>query len=292
MPRRPMVRTETTGETAPERALVVEADPILRGQITVILEKEAYAVTECASAFGMHALARTLAPAVIVLDVELPYRSGLDLLPQLRADPKTAATPIIVLTSLPRVFSSPGQLSDVPLVSKPCHTSALRAALHAARASRAALPVVRASAASPTVASALPGAAGASRPSTPSPAVRVLVVDDDPRITAIVAAALVLDGYTVEAASDGAAALGLLAARHPDAPAVILLDMQMPGMDAADFARRYRGTPAPHAPLICLTASASGGEQCRAVGADDFLSKPFTLHDLRAVVGRHANHAA
>jgi CheY-like chemotaxis protein len=240
----------------------------------------------------MRALARDVAPAVIVLDVELPYRSGLDLLPQLRADPKTAAIPIVVLTSLPRIFSPPGQAVDVPLVSKPCHASALRAALRAARASRAALPVVQASVVGPTGVPEARGAAGTSRPTTPPRAGRVLVVDDDPRITAIVAAALVLDGYTVEAASDGAAALGLLAARRPDAPAVILLDMQMPGMDAADFARRYRGTPAPHAPLICLTASEGGGEQCRAVGADDFLNKPFTLHDLRAVVGRHANHAA
>jgi CheY-like chemotaxis protein len=75
-------------------------------------------------------------------------------------------------------------------------------------------------------------------------------------------------------------------------PAVILLDMKMPVMDGATFARQYRCTPAPHAPLICLTAADRAHEQCHEIGADGFLGKPFSLSDLRALVHRHANPAA
>ena len=57
---------------------------------------------------------------------------------------------------------------------------------------------------------------------------RVLVVDDDPDILAFVGDALADEGYGVERAPNGAVVLDLIAARHPDLPVVILLDMNMP----------------------------------------------------------------
>jgi CheY-like chemotaxis protein len=73
---------------------------------------------------------------------------------------------------------------------------------------------------------------------------------------------------------------------------VILLDMTMPVMDGWEFTRRYRATPPPHAPLICLTGVHTIRERSQAIGADGYLGKPFTLQALRTLLDRHAKRAA
>src|SRR5688500_15417693 len=82
----------------------------------------------------------------------------------------------------------------------------------------------------------------------------VLVVDDEDPIRGFVVLTLAQEGYAVVEASDGATALARI---YEAAPSLILLDMRMPGMDGWEFARRYRALPAPHAPIICLTAAAT-----------------------------------
>ncbi len=126
------------------------------------------------------------------------------------------------------------------------------------------------------------------RRSSPMGALRpILVVDDEEPIRGFLALALVLEGYAVVEAPDGAAALARV---HEAPPCLILLDMRMPVMDGWEFARRYRALPGPHAPIVCLTAAAAEadaavrGAQIRATAS---LSKPFDLDDLLAVVGRH-----
>jgi CheY-like chemotaxis protein len=246
------------------------------------LRDEGYAVTAVDTALGTYALVRLLTPAVVVLDLELPYRSGVSLLPQLKADPQTAAIPVVVLTGAFGPFPPARQRLAAAIVPKAWDEDALRAAVRTARAAQA--PKSEAiQAVGPT--DQLPQDAS-SRPA------QVLVVDDDPRLTALISTLIQDEGYTVAIAPDGAVALSLLAARHPDVPAVILLDMKMPGMDGWEFTRVYRQTPAPHAPLICLTAANAAREQCQAIGADGYLGKPFTLHALRALLERHAKRSA
>ena len=120
----------------------------------------------------------------------------------------------------------------------------------------------------------------------------VLVVDDDPEIRAFVSDVLEDEGYAVERAAHGAAALALMAGRHPDIPAVILLDMNMPVMDGPTFALAYSGTAVPHAPILCITAGTAVEHNCRAIGAEDFLGKPFDLDTLVHKVDRLARPAA
>ena len=115
----------------------------------------------------------------------------------------------------------------------------------------------------------------------------VLVVDDDAPIREVVDALLSEEGYEVVTAADGAAALARLRERPPG---LILLDLRMPGMDGWAFARAYRRSPGPHAPIVVLTAAREAAERAAQIGADGVLSKPFDLDELLDLVGRHTRN--
>lgn len=106
---------------------------------------------------------------------------------------------------------------------------------------------------------------------------RVLVIDDDPAIRQVIAYTLADEGYQVDAACDGQAALDLLEQRHPD---VILLDMKMPGMDGWTFIRRYRERYDHRAPIVVLTAAHDAAQRRAEVGAESHVAKPFDLDVL------------
>ena|SRR5215207_1390466 len=114
----------------------------------------------------------------------------------------------------------------------------------------------------------------------------VLIIDDDPTIRDLIEMALVDQGYDVQAAPNGAAALELIRRTHPG---VILLDMRMPVMDGWQFARTYRELPGPHAPIIVLTAARDAGTRAAEINAQGFLGKPFDLDDLLVIVAQHVS---
>jgi CheY-like chemotaxis protein len=113
----------------------------------------------------------------------------------------------------------------------------------------------------------------------------IMVVDDDPTIRQIISETLLDEGYDVVTAPDGRAALAR-AQDHP--PAVILLDYQMPGLDGPRFVQAYRQLPAPHAPIVLITAGVSAQQRAAEVGADAYLGKPFELDALVDLVERYA----
>jgi CheY-like chemotaxis protein len=110
-----------------------------------------------------------------------------------------------------------------------------------------------------------------------------LVVDDHKEIRDLVGMVLSDEGYEVVTAPDGAVALKRCA-EYP--PSVVLLDMQMPVMDGWEFARRYRQTPGPHAPIVVMTAAQDARHRAAQIGADGYLAKPFDLDDLVRCVER------
>jgi CheY-like chemotaxis protein len=115
---------------------------------------------------------------------------------------------------------------------------------------------------------------------------KALVVDDDESIRQFLRLALLDHGYEVATAQDGAAALEAVKASAPD---VIFLDMRMPGMDGATFARRYREEPGPHAAIVVLTAARDAGTFASQVQADAFLAKPFELKALLSLARRYGS---
>jgi DNA-binding response OmpR family regulator len=104
----------------------------------------------------------------------------------------------------------------------------------------------------------------------------VLVVDDDDMVRRLVRAVLEADEFDVVEAPDGAAALRL-AGETP--PAVVVLDVMMPGLDGVEVCRRLDHD---RVKVIVLTArdDVALERQCRAAGADAFLTKPFSSIDL------------
>jgi CheY-like chemotaxis protein len=109
----------------------------------------------------------------------------------------------------------------------------------------------------------------------------VLVVDDDENIRQIVCLCLSDEGYSVSEAANGEAAL---AAITDVQPGLILLDLRMPVMDGWEFARRYRLTPEPHAPIVAFVAALNASQDCADVEPATILTKPFDLDDLLAAV--------
>lgn len=112
----------------------------------------------------------------------------------------------------------------------------------------------------------------------------VLIVDDDPFIRKLVATTLEdVAGFELEEAHDGHAALAAAEARPP---AIVFLDVNMPGMDGIETVRRMRERPETvHATIVMLTAAGQESERdARAAGADLFLTKPFSPLDLLRLV--------
>lgn len=111
---------------------------------------------------------------------------------------------------------------------------------------------------------------------------RILVVDDEPSILKLIRVNLERDGYEVETASDGKAALELADRLRPD---LILLDVMLPELDGLAVCRALHQNPATrHIPIIML--SARGEEVDRVLGlemgADDYITKPFSPRELLA----------
>ncbi|WP_371618305.1 response regulator [Streptomyces sp. NBC_00454] len=108
---------------------------------------------------------------------------------------------------------------------------------------------------------------------------RVLVVDDEPQIVRALVINLKARKYEVDAAADGAGALELAAARHPD---VVVLDLGLPDMDGVDVIKGLRGWT--RVPILVLSARHSSDEKVEALdaGADDYVTKPFGMDELLA----------
>jgi len=109
---------------------------------------------------------------------------------------------------------------------------------------------------------------------------RVLVVDDDPQLREALTRALELDGYHVNTASNGAKALDSLSGSRPD---VMVLDVMMPYVGGLDVCRTLRERR-DKLPILVLTARDEVGDRVAGLdaGADDYLTKPFALEELRA----------
>lgn len=110
----------------------------------------------------------------------------------------------------------------------------------------------------------------------------ILIVDDDNDILAAERAVLAEEGFSVREAHNGAEALVALEA---DPPAMIVLDVQMPGIDGPTFAREVR-TRLRHVPLVILTAAPDPKREADRCNAEAYLAKPFHAEDLLKLVRR------
>jgi CheY-like chemotaxis protein len=120
--------------------------------------------------------------------------------------------------------------------------------------------------------------------------IKVLLVDDEDQLRKVMKDLLERDGYDVEEASDGVQALDQVDRHAPD---IIVLDLNLPGLDGFGVLTHLRSRPATsEIPVVVLTAHGDEESEVRVfeLGADDFLSKPFRARTLsarlQAVLGR------
>jgi len=111
---------------------------------------------------------------------------------------------------------------------------------------------------------------------------RVLVVDDDLTVRDVVRRYLERDGHTVTVAGDGETALRLAAGAEPD---LVVLDLMLPGIDGLEVCRRLREHSA--VPVVMLTALGEESDRIAGLqlGADDYVTKPFSPAELALRVG-------
>lgn len=121
---------------------------------------------------------------------------------------------------------------------------------------------------------------------------RILVVDDNAANLKLLRLLLVSEGYEVRAAMDAAQALACLREFHPR---LVLMDLQLPGVDGFSLTRQLKADPATREVLVvAVTAYAMKGDEQKArdAGCDDYISKPIDTRDLPVRLARHLRTGA
>src|ERR1700759_4507409 len=108
---------------------------------------------------------------------------------------------------------------------------------------------------------------------------RVLVVEDDPNIVDLVRSNLAVRGFDTVLSIDGSKVLAMLDTEQPD---IVLLDLMLPEADGFELCRQIRE----RSPVAIIVVSARGGERDKVtalhMGADDYMTKPFSIEELLA----------
>jgi signal transduction histidine kinase/DNA-binding response OmpR family regulator/HPt (histidine-containing phosphotransfer) domain-containing protein len=219
-----------------------------------------------------------------ILDMELSHTSGLLLAAQIKSDPATRATRLVLL-SPERLAADPVQRREAGVayqLIKPARAADLFACL--------ATPPRGQVAPAPRFIPPRPLQLDANRPRTR----RVLLAEDNPVNIEVARAMLESLDLQVDCARNGEDALrAVKESINPNGYDAVLMDCQMPVMDgfAATAAIRREEREAGRGrvlPVIAITANALQGdrEACLAAGMDDYLSKPFSQQELAAVIGR------
>lgn len=118
-------------------------------------------------------------------------------------------------------------------------------------------------------------------------AARILIVDDNPMNLKLAQLLVSSEGYDTVTADDAYDALSCLQRERPD---LILMDLQMPGMDGLELTRRLKADPGTrNIPVVALTAAAMHEDECRAAeaGCDGFMRKPLDTRTFAATLASH-----
>jgi CheY-like chemotaxis protein len=231
--------------------LVIDDDPKVRDLLTRLLSKEGYAVVAAADGREGLALAKTVRPAVVTLDVMMPDLDGWDVLAAFKNNPELAEIPVVMVTMTDdkrRAYA----LGAVDYIVKPVAPSRLAALLNKLT----------------------------SRDDT-----SVLLVDDEPSTRTMMARVLAREGCDVVVAENGCVALQRLAEHTPR---LIVTDLMMPEMDGFELIDRVRQNPSwAHLPIVVATAtdiSAEDRERLNVLLARVLRKSPRGHEELVAMI--------
>jgi CheY-like chemotaxis protein len=269
------------------KVLIADDEADIRDLLAEFLTLRGFEILEAANGLETLLQVKRHIPDAVLLDLRMPRLGGIDALKRIRSF--NAAINVIVITA-----EADSQLHDQALAGgaravlpKPVDLSAVLDALAGdvtptMAAKPAAVPATpTAVPATPTAVPATPTAVPATAVSAPAasgPVPRVLVVDDEPEIRDMLSEFLALHKYRVTTAADGASAVRLLA---QTAPAVILLDIDMPGLSGVDALPTLKAlSPATAVIMVSGTADLEVAKRALAAGAFDYATKPVDLSRL------------
>jgi two-component system sensor histidine kinase/response regulator len=221
---------------------------------------------------------------LVLLDVQMPDMSGLEVLREIRYTPALQALPVIMLTSVDNLgyITNHQRLGWSAYLTKPIKQSQLHSVIQ---------DVIGLTVAETKPAEAAPPANSAPFQKTEPPAWHILLVEDNQINSRLAQILLKNAGYRVSHAENGKAALEQLTRSAFD---LILMDVQMPEMDGLEATSIIRKNQRwQHLPVIAMTAHAMKGDRERflAVGMDDYVSKPIRREELLAAIERQMHGA-
>lgn len=243
------------------RVLIVEDSPPAAEQIALYLSQLGGRQTQI-HPLGTGTLEEALKinPDAIILDLQLPDRSGWDVLTQLKSEPRTQNIPVLIVSVADEPAKIQQYTGPCEYLLKPFSAYQFQIALRKL-------------------------VALATREQTPSPAHQndspliLLAEDNEANITTIVEY-LEIRGYRLATALNGVEAVQMTQQLKPD---LILMDIQMPEMDGVQATRLLRANPeVAKTPIIALTSLAMPGdrEKCFEAGVNEYLAKPVSLKKL------------
>lgn len=214
---------------------------------------------------------------IAIVDMMMPGMDGLQLVAHIKNEPAIEGAALIMLTSV-------GQYGDIAKAYQAGIDAYLTKPARQSQLYNAIVNVTGGALRHDTTPKAC-------HPATHHDPTPILLAEDNFINQQVCTAMLNQLGYShVDVVSNGREALHALAKNNYG---LVLLDCQMPEMDGYETARRIRKKEAessmPHVPVIALTAHAMEGalDECLAAGMDDYLSKPFTLHQIQLALERH-----
>ncbi len=241
------------GLTTRSTVLVVEDEPEVADLLRLTLESDGHRVL--ATRFGEEALklAREERPDLISLDIRLPDLSGFEVLELLKRDEETTDIPVVIISVVSD--SERGlKLGAIDYLTKPLDVDRLLEVIDQVKSEQG----------------------------------TVLVAEDDPETLRMLREALRGENLAVRTTPRGDQALQLAQAMHP---ALVLLDLKMPGMDGATVLKELRRNPRTQdIPVIVMTGTIAPGEsvppELEQAGVVRFLTKPFSMDELAGEISQ------
>lgn len=260
--------------------LAVEDDEVLGRLYQSVLTRDEWSVVVAGTLADAARVVAERPVSLVLLDLFLPDGDGRTWLRELRADPRHAATPVIVVAGSALIEAQVDcyELGADTMIAKPVAPAVLVAAITGA--------LNRRKGAAPASAPQAAGARSIAATAANAGAGHVLLAEDDAVVAALVKHRLTREGYTVHHASDGVAAMDMSNAQPLS---LAILDVMLPGLDGFELLGRLRrDSRTEQVPVVMLTGL--GGERdverALALGADDYVLKPFSPVELTARVQR------
>ncbi|TAF07848.1 MAG: PAS domain S-box protein [Nostocales cyanobacterium] len=252
------------------QVLIIEDSMVAAEQISRYLNELNLQTTIYTRGDGAVDEAIRLEPVLILLDIQLPNLSGWEVIKQLKTDSHTKNIPVIVISVVDE-RSQALSLGASDYLVKPISREQIRQTINKLQApddsSTNALIIA------PTI-------TPVTTPVEPTSPPLILLAEDNEANMATIGNYLRARGYRLIMAKNGQKAVTLTKEQHPN---LILMDIQMPGMDGLEAMRLIRSdSQFVHTPIIALTALAMSDDQekCVAAGANEYLTKPVKLKFL------------